>query len=120
MKNTRSVKRGDTIELLIGPITDDQGTVQDITGSTLRFTAKDRLEDLDVDAVIVGSTADGRITITDGPGGKALVAIPGSATAGFTEDRALVCDVQLSQPNGYTRTLWEATLLVTRDVTRAT
>lgn len=112
------VKRGDSIVLAVGPVLKADGTVQDITGHTLRFTAKDRLDDLDAAAIITGSTADGRITITDGPGGLARVAIPAAVTSGFTTDRALHWDIQISDPGGVVKTLDFGKLLVTRDVTR--
>jgi hypothetical protein len=112
------VPRGDSIVLAVGPVLKADGTVQDITGHTLRFTAKDRLDDLDAAAVISGSTIGGQITITDGPGGLARVTIPAAATAGFTADRALHWDVQISDPGGVVKTLDSGKLLVVRDVTR--
>lgn len=111
------VKRGDTINLAVGPVLKADKSVQDITGHTLRFTAKNRLDDLDGAAVLSGSTADGRITITDGPGGLAEVAIPGSTTSGFTAARTLHWDLQISDPGGRVRTLDFGRLIVTRDVT---
>jgi hypothetical protein len=115
------IKRGDSIEFDVGPVLKADGSVQDITGLRLRFTAKDRLDDLDAAAIIVGSTIDGRITITDGPGGYAHVEIPPSATSAFTTDRALHWDIQIAEPvaDGTTKTLDSGKLIVERDVTRS-
>jgi hypothetical protein len=118
-----NLKRGDTLDLTVGPVLDETDVVQDLSGSTIRFTAKDRLDDLDADAVLSGSTGDGRVTIPSQAGnlkGFAYVSIPASATAGFTTDRVLHWDVQVSQPSGRTKTLDEGLLFVRRDVTRAT
>jgi hypothetical protein len=111
-------KRGDTIELHVGPVLKGDQTVQNITGHTIRFTAKAKLDDVDGAAVISGSTADSRIVITDGPGGLFEVRIPPAATSGFTADRTLHWDLQISDPAGTVRTLDFGKLLVTRDVTR--
>lgn len=110
-------KRGDSIELAVGPVLKPDQTVQNLTGLTLRFTAKDRLDDDDGDAVITGSTNDGRITITDAPGGLALVVIPGAVTADFTADRVLVWDLQLAGGDTVV-TLDSGKLVIERDVTR--
>lgn len=103
--------RGDTITLDIGPVTDPDGNVQNITGHTVKFTARDRVGD--VAAVL---EADGEIV--DGPAGLASVEIPAAATDAFTADRVLVWDVQLTDPDGRRRTVDSGTLQVRRDVTR--
>ncbi len=116
------LKRGDTLDLTVGPLLSDLGVAQSLTGSTVRFTAKDRLDDADGAAVLTGSTADGRITLPDQTGplkGYAYVSIPPAATDGFTTDRVLHWDVQASQPTGRKTTLDEGLLYVTRDVTRS-
>lgn len=112
------VTRGDTITLAVGPVLKGDGTVQDITGHSLRFTAKVRKDDADVAAPIAGSTAGGQITITDGPGGLAVVAIPAAQTDGFLTDRTLHWDLQIADPGGTVKTLDSGKLIVTRDVTR--
>jgi hypothetical protein len=108
------VKRGDSIPLTVGPILQADGDVQDITGYTITFTAKDRLSDADGAAII---TQGG--TITDGPAGLGLVTIPPASTSGFTTDRALHWDVQIRDPAGATKTVDSGKLIVERDVTRA-
>lgn len=112
------VKRGDTIRLAVGPVMKADGTVQNITGHTLRFTAKDRLADLDAAAILSGSTIDARIVITNGAAGLAEVSIPAALTAGFTSDRVLHWDLQIADPGGVTKTLDSGKLIVERDVTR--
>lgn len=112
-------KRGDSIRLAVGPVLKPDGTIQNLTGLVLRFTAKDRLSDSDGAAILTGSTADGRISITDAAGGMALVVIPGSLTAAFPDDRVLHWDVQLADPGGtITETLDSGRLFIERDVTR--
>ena len=98
------------------------GAVQNITGYVIRFTAKNRLDDLDASAVISGSTIDGRITITDGPGGLAYVKIPGTATASLPTFTGLWWDLQIAEPvaGGSVKTLDSGKLLIEPDVTRAT
>lgn len=107
------VKRGDTIRLVIGPILTSDGSVQNITGYTITFTAKDRVADADPGAFqSVG-------TVTDGPGGMGLVIVPKTATSSFLTDRVFHWDVQIVDPSGATKTIDEGKLYVTRDVTRA-
>jgi hypothetical protein len=113
------VKRGDTISLAVGPVRAADGSVQNITGHTLRFTAKAKLSDADGAALVAGSTADGRIVITNGLAGLALVSIPASVTDGFTADRVLHWDIQDTDPGGAKKTLDSGKLIVERDVTRA-
>lgn len=115
------MKRGDTLRLTAGPLVVD-GVPQDLTGSTIRFTAKDRLSDDDASAVLTGVNP-GQITIPSQAGslrGYAYVAIPASQTAGFTAKRVLHWDVQASQPDGTTITLDDGLLYVELDVTRST
>lgn len=116
---TLKVDRGDTIELVVGPVVDASGAVQDLTGATFRFTAKDRKDDDDAAAIITASTGDGRITVPDPATGMAYVTIPAPTTAAFAADRTLYWDVQVSQPGGRVKTLDSGLLYVTRDVTRA-
>jgi hypothetical protein len=114
------VKRGDSIVLAVGPVLKSDLSPQDITGHTIRFTAKARLDDADGAAVIQGSTIGGDVDITDGPAGMAEVNIPPAATAGFTSDRVLHWDLQIADPFGTTKTLDSGKLIVERDVTRTT
>lgn len=116
------VKRGDTLELTIGPVVDETDTPQDLTGSTIVFMAKDRFEDDDASAVVTGSTSDGKITLATQSGstlGIAYALIPVAGYATFPTDRTLHWDIQISQPGGRKKTLADGLLYVRRDVTRA-
>lgn len=108
------VRRGDTIPLQVGPILKADGTVQDISGYTITFTAKNRLDDLDAAAIITQAGV-----VTNGPAGLALVTIPPAATSSFTTDRVLHWDVQIRDGAGATKTVDSGKLIVERDVTRA-
>lgn len=109
------VYRGDSIKLALGPVKDALGVVQNITGATVRFMAKRRLDDADGAAVITGSTADGRVTIPNGTDGRAYVNIPPAGVPAVTRDTVLHWDVQLSS-GGDTVTLDSGLLYVRRDV----
>lgn len=108
------VKRGDTILLRVGPILKPDRSVQDISGYEIRFTAKQRLDDDDVDAVIAEIGV-----VDDGPAGLGSVTVPPAKTAGFTTDRVLHWDVQIRDGAGATKTVDSGKLFVDRDVTRA-
>lgn len=109
-----TMKRGDSFTLDVGPVRTSAGAVQNIAGFTIRFTAKDRLDDADGAAIIAGTGA-----IDDGPAGLGHVTIPPAATNGFTADRVLHWDLQLADPTGPVKTLDAGKLIVERDVTRA-
>jgi hypothetical protein len=114
------VKRGDSIVLAVGPVLKPDLTPQNITGHTLRFTGKSRLDLDDVQAEIEGSTVGGEITITDGPAGLAEVVIPPAATEDFESTRVFHWDLQIADPFGRTKTLDSGKLIVDPDVTRTT
>jgi hypothetical protein len=113
------LKRGDTLQLAVGPVLKADGSVQDITGHTLRFSAKDRSTDLDNAAILSGAIGSG-ITITNGPAGLALVVIATAAVTVPTNTgfRVLLWDVQIADPAGVTRTLDSGKLIIERDVTQ--
>lgn len=112
------IERGDGPSFDIAAVKED-GTAQDITGSTLWFTAKHRLTDIDDAAVIRKSTTDGSITIVDGPGGIARVRLSGADTQGMTSLIVLHWDVQAKDPAGAIITLARGRLFIRPDVTRA-
>ncbi len=118
---TLRAAHGDTLTLDIGPVVDRAGIVQDITGATLRFTAKARAADLDADAILTGSTIDGRIAVTNGPGGLARVTIPSTAMAAIVLSASgtavLLWDVQLTL-SSLVKTLDAGSLIVSQDITR--
>ena len=108
------VRRGDTILLSVGPILKQDRSVQDISGYSIQFTAKERLDDADGAAVISEAGV-----VDDGPAGLASVSVPPAATSGFTTDRVLHWDVQIRDGAGATKTVDSGKLFVDRDVTRA-
>lgn len=110
------MKRGDDLRLNVGPVrrADDSGT-QDITGYTLRFTAKERVADAD-SAAAIGPVLG---VIDDGPGGIGHVIVPGASTDGFVDLRVLLWDLQISDPGGARKTLDSGKLIVEPDITRA-
>lgn len=111
-------KRGDTISIAL--TISRNGSAIDLTGATIWFTAKEAVEDADVDAVFQKTTADG-ITIDDAPNGRATVVIEPADTAALGDDPVtLLCDVQVEEADGTTSTVAEGVLRITPDVTRAT
>jgi hypothetical protein len=88
--------RGTTISIAVAAKKAD-GTAQDLTGSTLRFMAKDRPNDLDAAAVISRDNAGiGGITIDNGPLGLATVTIEPASTAGFVRKRTLHWELRMA------------------------
>jgi hypothetical protein len=105
------IYRGDDPTIDVGPVV--AGTdVFDITGQTIVFTARDRVDDV---VAVIEETGE----IVDGPAGMGAVTIPHTATEGFDTDRVLVWDVQISDPLGRRLTLDSGKLYVIRDITRA-
>lgn len=113
------IARGDAATFDISASKGD-GTAQDITGSSLWFTAKHRLDDEDGDAVIAKSTGAGGVAIVDGPAGLARVTLAPADTEGLTSPTTLHWDVQAKDPSNAIRTLARGRLYVDLDVTRAT
>ena len=112
------VTRGDTAPFVV-PVTDrETGLPVDITGASIRFTAKHRRSDADVDAAFVRATGGQGVTITDPTGGLAEVRLTAGDTSAFTGPVTLYWDVQLVLA-GETRTLDSGRLYVEPDVTRA-
>src|SRR3989304_1822511 len=61
--NTLTIYRGDSAEWEFAVLKAD-GTVQDITGATLRWMAKARVDDLDAAAKIIATTANAKCVLT--------------------------------------------------------
>lgn len=114
IRTRRRVTRGDRFRVAVQDLTAPDGSVADVTGHTLRFTAKDREDDLDADAVISATQV-----VADGSAGTAEMFVPGAATSGFSGLRALYYDVQLSDPSGNAKTFECGILLVDADISRA-
>jgi hypothetical protein len=92
----------------------------DLSGCTLRFTAKLQKEDADSEAVIskVSSDAD-EILVTDAPAGEATVFVIPADTTAITEQTVLFYDVQVTDGAGKVHTLVTGKLKIKLDVTRA-
>jgi len=117
------IARGDdrTIDFVV----DLDGTPQDITGWSLRFTARTAVPagtvTDDTGATLHYSTGGGGVTITDGPGGAVEVAIAGADTYGLgATDTTLMCDLQGVDGAGKIATLTTGKIVVKGDITRAT
>jgi len=67
-------------------VVDDDGLPVDITSATMRFVGKLRYADTDTDAVFVKTVGAG-ITIVDGPGGEARLALDAADTAKLPPSR---------------------------------
>lgn len=113
---TFEIWRGDT-ELFTATIT-ESGAPVDITGCSLKFTAKRSLADSDADAVFQRATGGSGIAITNGPGGIAQIAIASSNTSSLTVPTLCYCDLQLVDTFGNVSTTATGTILIKVDVTR--
>ena len=73
----------------------------DLTGAAISFTAKRSMADLDANAVITKSVGSG-ITITNGPGGLATLALVPADTLPLEQDRisSLVYSVEVVEASG--------------------
>ena len=93
------------------------GAVVDLTGASVRFTAKNRPDDADVDAVI-SKTVGAGITLTNASSGLLRVKLAPSDTSGFGGARTLVWDLQARDAAGDVHTLAGGTLRVQPDISR--
>lgn len=107
--------RGDT-EVFDAAIT-VAGVPVDITGCSLKFTAKRSLSDSDADAVFQLDTPTG-ILITNGPGGLCQVYVASANTSGLLVPTLCYCDLQLVDTFGNVSTTATGTLFIKVDVTR--
>jgi len=107
--------RGDT-EVFDAAVT-VSGIAIDITGCSLRFTAKRNLNDTDAEAVFQVTTASGGIVITNGPAGLAEITVSSADTAPVTQAIKCYCDLQLVDTFNNVSTTATGTLLIKLDVT---
>ena len=107
--------RGDT-KVFDVTITDEAGAAVNLTGSTVKFTAKNRVGDAQGVAVIALTTGDG-VELTDAANGVARVTIAPDDTSGFTSKKTLEYDVQVAETGGRVSTPVRGTLTVEMDVT---
>lgn len=107
--------RGDT-EVFDAAIT-VAGVAVNITGCSLRFTAKRSLSDADADAVFQLVTPT-EITITNGPGGLCQITVASTDTDQLLVPTLCYCDLQLVDTLNNVSTTATGTLLIKIDVTR--
>jgi hypothetical protein len=95
------------------------GIAVDLTGASIRFTAKRRATDVDLEAVIAKTSAvAGGIVVTNALGGIARVDIVPADTEDLTASARLIWDLQAVDGTGKVRTLADGTLIVHADVSR--
>ena len=119
MSTRLEMRRGDT-PIWDLAVLDDDGAAFNLTGYTIRMTAKRSIDDADVDAVFQLSTTAGTITVTSAAGGLAEMQPDREATNTLATDVNLVWDVQVAKDGApdETFTVADGTLIVRRDVTR--
>jgi hypothetical protein len=106
--------RGDT-QVIAAAIT-VAGIAANITGCSLRFTAKRSLQDTDANAVFQLNTP-AEILITNGPAGLCEINIASADTASENQAIRCYCDLQLVDTLGNVSTTATGTLLIKMDVT---
>lgn len=74
----RAVKGATLTEPLA--LTNRDGTPTDLSGATITWMAKSRIDDADVAALITATTGNGRIVVDDAPGGLLHLDVPASVT----------------------------------------
>lgn len=115
------VYRGDTFTLPVWQALDYYKEVLDLTGSSVWFTAKVDLAQLDADpGVIQVSTAGGGIMLVDPENGEYQVTVIGAQTQPLDDDTMFIFDVQVRTASpARTVSVKRGTMTVIRDVTRA-
>jgi hypothetical protein len=109
------MKRGDTRQFQSTGVTRG-GLPVNLTGATIRFTAKFKRTDAQASAVISKSTATGGVTIISATAGTYHVTILPSDTSSLAADRSLYYDVEMLETDGTVTTIDEGTLSITLDV----
>lgn len=110
--NKLEMYRGDDREFTF-TLTEDGGPM-DLTGASLRFTAKRAASDADLVAVITKTTASGIVTDADPTTGIAVATVAMADTTALNRTTTLVWDLQVTR-GGRTRTVLTGTLLVRID-----
>lgn len=113
------MKRGDT-PIWDLAVLDADGAPLDLTGWTIRMTAKRSIDDADADAVFQLSTVDNTIRVTNAAGGLAEMQPLRSSTSSLTTDLTVIWDVQIAKDGSpdQTFTVDSGELMINRDVTR--
>jgi hypothetical protein len=100
-------------------VTDADGAPFDLTGWTIYFTAKRRVDDTDPGVFQLSTTA-GTISITNAAQGEATIRPLRASTNGLADEPTLFWDVQLSRAGtpDLTYTVAIGQLLIRKDITR--
>jgi hypothetical protein len=111
--------RGDSAEWEF-PVLKADGTAQDITGCSFRFTVKGRVDDLDDDAVISATTANGKCVITNAAAGLMEVRLVPADTDALAvyPPTVLLWDLQVRDAASKVWTVASGKLLVRPDISR--
>ena len=110
--------RGDGRTYRLQVFTDDtKATVKDITGSTVRFTVKEKNADADPGVLQLTSANVAQIEIDDPGNGKAKIFVKNAQTQDL-EIRSYIYDVQVVSSGGEVRTVVGGNFSITEDVTR--
>lgn len=108
-------KRGDTINLT-GVVRDSAGAVVNLTGCTLRFTAKLNRGDADNATGAIKKYTGSGITHTDAAAGAYRVTLAPADTSSLTATTVYFWDLQLTDGSGAVFTVADGTLTVLVDV----
>lgn len=107
--------RGDTNNYT-GTVRDSAGAVVDLTGATLRFTAKLSHADGDNDATTIRKTTGSGITHTNAAQGAYRITLAPADTASLAATTLYVWDLQLTTGAGDVFTVDGGTLMIAMDV----
>ena len=114
------LRRGDT-PIWDLAVLDTNGDPFNLTGYTIRMTAKTDIDDTDADAVFQLSTTTGEIVITNAAGGLATIQPERGSTNTLTADITVYCDVQIADdgaPDVTYTVVPTWTMRIVRDITR--
>lgn len=119
---TLTIIRGDD-EYIDLTLATASGTAADLTNVDLWFTVKESINDADLDAILLKRTPVQVVVLNPATSGLAYVVIDGADTKDLRArllEKELYWDVQLLDGANKIQTVASGTLVVTRDVTRAT
>lgn len=115
--STLRMYRGDT-QLLDVVVVDEAGAAVDISGSDIRFTAKRKPSDPDLDAIITKTLGSGIDLVGGGLAGECQVTIDPVDTDSLTKQTTLTWDLQLVDGGGAVKTAAFGRLMVLVDISR--
>jgi hypothetical protein len=108
-------KRGDTNNYT-GTVLDSAGDAVDLTGATLRFTAKLNRGDADNATGVIAKTTGSGITHTNAATGQYRITLAPADTSSLTATTLYFWDLQLTDGAGSVFTVDNGTLTITTDV----